>query len=820
LLAANWFDGVPLAESGSLPQDFVVAGHTAFFTADDGTHGRELWKTDGSPGGTSLVKDIRPGSDGIGTPTFTAVGDGSVMFVISEPGSGDSQLWVSDGSDAGTKSVMDVSSGAIVALGYANGVRYFTVSTNESNVTPGLWRTDGTAGGTNLLRPMKAADHFVELNGVTYFLGADDAGNSAGLWKTNGTNPGTSFVAPVSDLDSEPVVLNNSIYFLTSTSGQQLWRSDGTNAGTQMVQQLPLKDANQPVVVGNNLFFGALEEDNTFSLWRSNGAADGSNKVAALPASAPNIIAAGSQLYFALNITGTGAELWHSDGTAGGTAKLKTLAPADHFISTRDLEAAGNLIYFSVPFGAGGVELWRSDGSVANTRKVATLNPTAGDVSNAPPLLLGNSLLFDAFTPSTGWELHSTEGIVANINTQHAEFAPSELVRYFRKTYVFTADDGFHGRELWLTDRTAAGTHLLADVRPGERESGARDLTVVGKTIYFVANDGVHGDELWRSDGTEAGTTIVADRSPGLASSNITGVFNVNGTAHFADSGSLYRIDPASGQIKSVSSIAQTGAPVQPSGNGNLYFLSDLQTVSRTRGDGEVRTSFAATQAMDEASLDVVATNVVYTGHIHRVAPAPPNQKIVQIVAPAPPGVGSPAESSPTSTLRNNVVRVFGTPGDDVINLVLDESDPTMLDATVNGQTLSYPVSDIRVIIVYGGMGDDSIRFDATHGAVKIASKLYGDAGSDTIFGGATRDRIYGGEGDDSLDGGSGNDILYGEADNDVLVGSAGNDYIVGGEGADSIQGNKGRDRIFTEPSIDVLTKDKFDLVAIDSIPV
>src|SRR5256885_1900198 len=89
------------------------------------------------------------------------------------------------------------------------------LAANWFDGVPGLWRTDGTAGGTNLLRPMKAADHFVELNGVTYFLGADDAGNSAGLWKTNGTNPGTSFVAPVSDLDSEPVVLSNSIYFLT-----------------------------------------------------------------------------------------------------------------------------------------------------------------------------------------------------------------------------------------------------------------------------------------------------------------------------------------------------------------------------------------------------------------------------------------------------------------------------------------------------------------------------------------------------------------------------------------------------------------------------
>src|SRR4051812_19215348 len=65
------------------PAELVAIGSTTYFTADDGVHGVELWKSDGTAAGTVLVKDVYFGSGNSEPGEFTNV-NGTLFFAAND----------------------------------------------------------------------------------------------------------------------------------------------------------------------------------------------------------------------------------------------------------------------------------------------------------------------------------------------------------------------------------------------------------------------------------------------------------------------------------------------------------------------------------------------------------------------------------------------------------------------------------------------------------------------------------------------------------------------------------------------------------------
>ena len=81
-------------------------------------------------------------------------------------------------------------------------------------------------------------------------------------------------------------------------------------------------------------------------------------------------------------------------------------------------------------------------------------------------------------------------------------------------------------------------TAQLFDILTGAGAANPDFLTDVNGTVFFVADDGAHGRELWKSDGTAAGTVLLRDIRSGGEGSNPYYLTNVNGTLFFeADDG-------------------------------------------------------------------------------------------------------------------------------------------------------------------------------------------------------------------------------------------------------------------------------------------
>jgi ELWxxDGT repeat protein len=226
--------GLSLIENRFISFDSVV-----LFGATDNVIGSELWKTDGTPGGTVLVKDIRPGSSGSQPNPIARIGNKVIMLATTAAEG--RELWVTDGTAAGTQFLADTNPGA----GSASVLYAPLVSGNKAYIaisTPGtgreLWVTDGTPAGTHItkdIRPgaigsLSTGNALLAGAAGRVYFAADDGIHGVELWVSDGTDEGTRLAGDLwpglpSSFPSYGALAGSTMYFdaYRPEEGDELW---------------------------------------------------------------------------------------------------------------------------------------------------------------------------------------------------------------------------------------------------------------------------------------------------------------------------------------------------------------------------------------------------------------------------------------------------------------------------------------------------------------------------------------------------------------------------------------------------------------------
>jgi len=565
VLVRDIFTGI----GSSAPGGLTVVGDTLYFAANSIITGRELWKTDGTISGTTLVKDINTKTVAANSwPAWLVAISETELVFAADDGSNGTELWRSNGTAAGTSLLADIHTGAPGSspsdLLWSGSMVLFAAGDGRNGRE--LFAASGIAHDTALVRNLEAEGgassaptQMTEFRGAVYFVASDGNGASGHgfeLWRTDGTAVGTLLFldirpGPKSSLPIGLTVVGNTMFFtaFTDTGGRELWQTNGTVTGTSLVKDIqpgfhgngiPLSSSPAHLTaVGGTLFFTAADDASGFELWRSNGTAASTVRVKdivpGIGDSGPsNLTPLGATLFFAAVDNSNGAELWKTNGTEAGTVLVKDILPGSGSSAPANMAVVGSTLFLVANDGNTGRELWKSDGSATGTTLVRDIHSktTGSAASNSFPMHLAavaNTLFFTADDGNTGRELWKSDGsatgttLVKDIypgtfrNTPNSS-VPSNLLAV-GGALIFWANNGSSGEELWRSDGSSAGTVELKEFFPGCLGSASPAIRVLAGEAWFYAATPQTGFELWRSDGTASGTTLAHEFNPGPASS-------------------------------------------------------------------------------------------------------------------------------------------------------------------------------------------------------------------------------------------------------------------------------------------------------------
>lgn len=560
---------IAIAEVPGRPQAPALLGEDVLFSLDIANSAQQLWKTDGSAAGTSLVEDL-------GCCTFS-----TTSFALA-----DSVLFVGPGS-----------------------------SSFEA-----VWRTDGTSAGTFVLAEVEASS-FVGDTNQAFFVGEVDF-DTFTLWRTDGTLSGTRLLISTPSRPSLGTVFAGSLYFLNGDArGDELWTSDGTVAGTRIVRDLcPGSCSSNPqafMATGQGVFFSAWEPQHGMEPWFTNGTPAGTRLLAETSdadfAEPGPYLPVGDRVLFAADF----GDLWSSDGTPTGTRLL--VSSQDHEFQTHAVPILDGVAYFAFEEHDGGFSLWQSNATPAGTGLLGSTPSIALDRGSAPHEVTGfegHAYFFaDVFSSPRLWRTDGAPGEVEEVPVP-PDFSPGFANSGLRAigADLFIADlealwvlsggaiskvlpfrvnpaawgeyqgellmlTGFSG--LWKSDGTAEGSVFLGDLEDPTFYDPKRQppFGLLDGRAVFLARQDPFGNSFFWTDGTPAGTELLFSGEPLFA--DIVGWIPYQDTVYMLDSQhQLWRGDRQSAELVPVAQLdGVPGSETEPEmsviGNRLLFVLWD-----------------------------------------------------------------------------------------------------------------------------------------------------------------------------------------------------------------------------------------------------
>ncbi|WP_026231740.1 ELWxxDGT repeat protein [Neolewinella persica] len=479
------------------------------------------------------VMDINTGTTGSRTSAPGAAFRGLLYFPATAADSG-TELWVSDGTDAGTSLLTDLVPGTGSSnpadLIVVDDQLYFTAEAAATGRE--LYRTDGTAVGTVLVAdiqpgtgssiPNETSRAFVSYDGRLYFAAAAN-GNNVELWSAAGANAFLVREFQSGSQGSFPenfTVAGGLLYFAADngTNGNELWQTNGNPAAT-----FRLTDTNSGgsdgdpkgiTEAGGKLFFLASNGFAAGDLYAYNLDGTGVQRVfdfagrgtqLSTNTSRSPIARLGDQVVFAAE-NGNGADLWISDGTEAGTRVLLD-NPEVSFggYTPQEFVSVGDHVFYKDETEAEGIELWRTDGTTEGTIMVKDLDegfsssiflPTFFHAHNGNLFFGAKGDVVDGFG-STGIEPYISNGteegtfLVKDINDGFSDADPNNFVSVGEQLFFF-ADNGDDGQELYVLSGSQpliVEITTMTNVSCSGGTDGATSFTVSGGTPPYSFND-------------------------------------------------------------------------------------------------------------------------------------------------------------------------------------------------------------------------------------------------------------------------------------------------------------------------------------------